>query len=1203
MKTSLTLFIALIMIQAATAQFEDKAVLRIKNPSEQAVKRFYSQGYDVASYQPKSHIDIVGDFYLFSQLKNEGLDVIVTVTEQELRDHMLTGAELNGYRSYADLLTELQQIEAAHPSICKLYDVGDSRGKEYLLGGNNNYANYNHEVWALKVSDNVQQEEDEPCIYYMGEHHAREPISLEVAMYILNHILNNYGTDPQITANVNSSQIWFIPLVNPNGHKIVTDEWDLWWRKNIRDNNGNGNIDPSSGSSYPDGVDPNRNYGFEWGGQGTSTNPGDITYCGPSGFSEPEVYAMRDLLSAHHFVAGISYHSYSELVLWPYGYTSGATPPDQAALSALGIAMANTIPAAGGGYYTPQQSWQLYPASGTTDDYAYGEHGIFGYTIELGTEFIPPANEILSICQDNLQAALILQDRINKSTLTGHVFNASTSQPVVAEVYVEGIDNSGVFREPYRSDTAFGRYYRMLPNGNYTVTFSAYGYISQTFTGVNINSVNQTILDVYLVPAQVLSVSGTVTDLSTGLPIENATVEVLDAPLPPFTTNQNGQYVIPQIFEGIHPFKVYALNYATIIQNVNVTPQSTVFDFQLEESLAWSFELGVFEPQWSTGGNAPWFITTENPYDGAYCVRSGNIGHNQSSTLSITLDLTSAGTITFYRKVSSEAGYDFLRFYIDGVQQDEWSGELGWGEASFPVPSGTHEFRWAYVKDAYVVGGSDRAWIDYITFPPYNTDPVIQVQSVTIDDTGTGNGNGMLDPGETADIIFDLINNGMGPASQTVSTLTSACAFMNILSPPVMLGNINPYTTAQAPFTISIDPSIPTGTVIDLVLLFESLEATSTCTVYEAIGTLTAHEDFETGDFSKFPWGFSGNQNWTITTTSPYQGVYCARSGAIGHNQSSALEITLDVVSDGTISFYRKVSSETNYDYLRFLIDGQEKEKWSGNVSWGYESYAVTKGTHTFKWNYTKDQNTISGSDCGWVDMITFPPVVSLESIQVTVYLEGPYNGSEMDTWLNTAGFLPASQPYSGQPWYYPGTIALQGAPPADVVDWVLVELRETSGGASTANSSAMIGKIAGLLLKDGSIVSTDGSPVLTFPGSITDNLYAVIRHRNHLSVMSSGPLQKVNGTYTWDFTSAVGQAYGGNLAHTHLGNGAYGMTSGDGNANGQVETGDKVDVWAIQAGQSGYLPGDYDMDANVTNGDKIDLWAPNSGKGTQVPM
>ncbi|MBK7031174.1 MAG: carboxypeptidase regulatory-like domain-containing protein [Bacteroidales bacterium] len=271
--------------------------------------------------------------------------------------------------------------------------------------------------------------------------------------------------------------------------------------------------------------------------KGTSTDPTDLTYCGPSGFSEPETMAMKNILDQHHFVAGITYHSYSELVLYPYGYATAATAPDAASLQALAVSMANTIPAEGGGYYTPEKSSALYPASGITDDYAYGQLGIFSYCIELGTTFIPASANIPTICANNLQAALILLHRVDKSTVTGTVKDAVTLMPIQAEVFIQGIDNTGDFRVPYTSDASFGRYFRMLPDGNYTVTFSLFGYVPQTFTNVNINSTAQTTLNVNLVPAQSVAVTGIISDLATGLPISGATVQLMNTPLSSVISN------------------------------------------------------------------------------------------------------------------------------------------------------------------------------------------------------------------------------------------------------------------------------------------------------------------------------------------------------------------------------------------------------------------------------------------------------------------------------------------------------------------------------------------------------------------------------------------------------------------------------------------------------------------------------------------
>ena len=188
---------------------QERIVVRFENPTKEILKQYSPENYDVAAYKPGSFLDIVTNQEGFNKIKELGFDVKIVQTEAQLSANLKT--DLNGYRSYDELLTELQQIEFENPGICKLYDIGDSRGKEYSNAGNSNYDDYNQEVWALKVSDNVETEEDEPCVYFFGEHHAREPISLEVAMYVLNHIVDNYQNDPTITDQVNNTQIWFVP--------------------------------------------------------------------------------------------------------------------------------------------------------------------------------------------------------------------------------------------------------------------------------------------------------------------------------------------------------------------------------------------------------------------------------------------------------------------------------------------------------------------------------------------------------------------------------------------------------------------------------------------------------------------------------------------------------------------------------------------------------------------------------------------------------------------------------------------------------------------------------------------------------------------------------------------------------------------------------------------------------------------------------
>jgi len=218
----------------------------------------------------------------------------------------------------------------------------------------------------------------------------------------------------------------------------------------------------------------------------------------------------------------------------------------------------------------------------------------------------------------------------------------------------------------------------------------------------------------------------------------------------------------------------------------------------------------------------------------------------------------------------------------------------------------------------------------------------------------------------------------------------------------------------------------------------------------------------------------------------------------------------------------------------------------------------------------------------------------------LTVYLEGPYNGTDMETLLNPS-MLPIAQPYNISPWYYSGSESVTSIPNPNIVDWVLIELRDATM-AQYANGSSMIARKAAFLLNNGSIAGLDGTSIPVFENSVTDNLYAVVWHRNHIGFMSASPLVESGGIYSYDYSSGSSQIYGGALGCKEVSPGVWAQVAGDGNANGQVNNNDKNDVWAAQAGSSGYLGGDFNMDVQVNNSDKIDFWAPNTGSGGQVP-
>ncbi|MCD4746332.1 MAG: right-handed parallel beta-helix repeat-containing protein, partial [Bacteroidales bacterium] len=222
-------------------------------------------------------------------------------------------------------------------------------------------------------------------------------------------------------------------------------------------------------------------------------------------------------------------------------------------------------------------------------------------------------------------------------------------------------------------------------------------------------------------------------------------------------------------------------------------------------------------------------------------------------------------------------------------------------------------------------------------------------------------------------------------------------------------------------------------------------------------------------------------------------------------------------------------------------------------------------------------------------------------SVSLKVFLEGAYNPDEVIPILNSIGLIPLSHPYSSNPWYYNGYEGVTDIPNSDIVDWVLVELRDTTQ-AEYATGETMIAQQAAFLLNDGSVVGLDGFSILSFNHSITHSLFVVIWQRNHLGIMSANPVTKTGDVYTYNFSTGANQAYGSSLGHKEIVKDVWGMIGGDGNADNQIANSDKNDVWAVQAGTSGYLSGDFTMDTQVNNTDKNDVWVPNSGKGGQVP-
>jgi hypothetical protein len=262
--------------------------------------------------------------------------------------------------------------------------------------------------------------------------------------------------------------------------------------------------------------------------------------------------------------------------------------------------------------------------------------------------------------------------------------------------------------------------------------------------------------------------------------------------------------------------------------------------------------------------------------------------------------------------------------------------------------------------------------------------PAINFTHVVVQDGG----NGILDPGETTDIAIFVKNNGGALLNNIEIVLASANAEITINSSTASISVLPAGTGQFAIFNISASEDLVAGQVITFtadISGHNNFQATAEISM--TTGLIV--ESFESGNFEAFPWQFSGIQPWVIDTESTFDGLYSARSGAITHNQTSAMEMNLVVAVADSVSFYRRVSSESGYDFLKFFVNGVLKGQWSGNVSWGRVAYPVSTGENVLKWVYEKDGSVSTGSDCAWVDYIVLPAFLSVSAGSNGLICEG----------------------------------------------------------------------------------------------------------------------------------------------------------------------------------------------------------------------
>ncbi len=299
--------------------------------------------------------------------------------------------DMGGYHTYSEIVTFLDQIHADHPTITTAkFSIGQS------LEG--------REIWGIKISDNPDVDENEPEVFFNALTHAREPMGMEVLLYFIDYLTDNYGDSADVTYVVDNREIFVIACMNPDGYvynETTNPGGGGMWRKNRKYDSGSG--------CY--GVDLNRNYGAYWGydNDGSSPYPCDPTYRGTAAFSEPETQAVRDFILSRNFVSGCDNHTHGEWLLVPYGSSSfggdGYTD-DHDTFMMVVDSMAQLIYEVRGTWYTAGPPWETlhYNVNGGSFDWEYDSVGMFSISPELGTSFWPSSGDILPSCQEWLPA-------------------------------------------------------------------------------------------------------------------------------------------------------------------------------------------------------------------------------------------------------------------------------------------------------------------------------------------------------------------------------------------------------------------------------------------------------------------------------------------------------------------------------------------------------------------------------------------------------------------------------------------------------------------------------------------------------------------------------------------------------------------------------------------------------------------------------
>jgi len=461
------------------------------------------------------------------RLAREGL-VAVTIPNRSLRAFHQYGPGTNtpgGWPTYEQFVTRMQNLANAHPNLVRMVSIGQSvQGRQ---------------LWMLKISDNPDLEEDEPEFKYTSTMHGNEPVGTEMTLRLAELLVNSYGSDPDLTRLENEMEIWLFPLYNPDGYV--------------------------NGSRYnAHGIDLNRNF------PDPITDPVD----NPTG-REPETQATMYWGYAHRVAMGANYHTGALVVNYPWDGTGHTPPnsPDNDLFYNFSVAYAIRNPMIWNGGFPNgvTQGWQWYTIRGGMQDWAYNWHGEHHITIEISNQQPPPYTQMDTYWNANRDAMQWWMQRA-LTGLRGLVLDARDSAPLDATVSVSGMGAPN----SVQTDPQVGDYHRMIYPGNYNITSATAGYLSQT-KPVTVVSDVATVQNFAMCPTASWTVTGTVTEAGTGIPLD-ATIALVGSPIITHTDPATGFYSLA-VCPWTYTMRVTAPRHWPAERQVTVnSPQTQDFD-------------------------------------------------------------------------------------------------------------------------------------------------------------------------------------------------------------------------------------------------------------------------------------------------------------------------------------------------------------------------------------------------------------------------------------------------------------------------------------------------------------------------------------------------------------------------------------------------------------------------------------------------